>query len=264
MGRHFPPNVCEGTFPVGFQGPESSAHGGRGISHLCSLHGPHIFTPFSFLVRPPRNGVLPLPVSPPFLPPVTPCGGVTLIPPPKKHNLKYTYFWNTHNKSCNLLQQIRMLKILMVNHIDLPRHTQIFDGKPGHLSLAQFSGKGTSCKNRHSEVSSCTRSFNGSDIIDLQRYIQFIERDVIAFQMGDEQIPGSGIRQPEDQTLFFSSSSVTMLFLESGLWFDTARIRGIRVQHDGIKVVVHDFSFDNRDVQLVRFQFLIKIIYGIK
>ena len=40
--------------------------------------------------------------------------------------------------------------------------------------------------------------------------------------------------------------------------------QGIRVQHDGIKVVIHDLSLDNCQVQLVSFQLIIKIIYGVR
>lgn len=70
---------------------------------------------------------------------------------------------NTHD----ILQEIHMLKVLMVHHIDFPGHAQILYGKSYQLALLQFVCTGASCQNGHAEIPA-HQILDGSYIIYFQ------------------------------------------------------------------------------------------------
>lgn len=54
----------------------------------------------------------------------------------------------------------------MVDNVDLAGHTEVLNGKPGHLALAQLRGKGASGKDGDAEVSA-DQVLDGGDIVYL-------------------------------------------------------------------------------------------------
>ena len=46
----------------------------------------------------------------------------------------------------------RLREALVVDHIDLAHHAEVFDGQDGKLALAQFVKAGAFCKDRHAEL----------------------------------------------------------------------------------------------------------------
>lgn len=72
-----------------------------------------------------------------------------------------------------------MFEILMVDHIDLPRHAEVFNGKSGQLAFAELCGEGAFGEDRDAKIAA-HQILDRGYIVNLQCDIELIQRDVVA------------------------------------------------------------------------------------
>ena len=77
---------------------------------------------------------------------------------------------NTHD----VLQQIRMFKILMVYHIYLSCHAQVLNGQSRHLPFFQFVCAGAPCQYGNAEIPA-HQILDGCHVVYFQYDIKFIQ-----------------------------------------------------------------------------------------
>ena len=95
-----------------------------------------------------------------------------------------------------------MFKIFRVHEIDLPDHAQVLNRKCIDLFLFQFVHTRAFCQNGDTEISP-DQILDRRDIVDLQDHVKIVNAQVLTFQRSGEQVPGIGVRKPQDQFLFF-------------------------------------------------------------
>lgn len=152
---------------------------------------------------------------------------------------------------------------LMVYHIDLSCHAQVLNGQSRHLPFFQSFAPGAPCQYGNAEIprtkslmvatlSTSSMTLNSSsDTLLLSRW------EIKRFR-----VPESGRRRIRFS--FFSSFRVTMLFLESRVLIGYGQNQGICIQHDRIEIGIRNPALHNGQIDLIGFQFHIKIIYGIR
>ena len=156
-----------------------------------------------------------------------------------------------------------MGKALMVNHVRITDHAEIFNGKHCNFPLAQLIHAGTLCEDGNPQILP-DQILDGRHIIHLNDHIEIRNALIDAFQCGLKKCPGSRSRAAENQIFLFQLLQPDHRMLCQRIIGRKHAHQIIRIQRQRIERRIGVSPLYDCNVNLKIFQLFIKIFYGIR
>ena len=154
-------------------------------------------------------------------------------------------------------QQLGVLKALAVDDVRLAHHAQVFDGQQAKLFLALFVQTGAPRQDRDAEAAP-HQILDRRDRVDLQRNVEILDRQILAFQRRLKELAGVGVRQAEKELLLFELVDGDHALLCQRVIRRDRKHQTVRVQHEIAEVWVGASPLDEGEVKLVVLQHMVE------